>query len=274
MKPQKDCNTPHHETEIQSFASDVFSSMRAFSGSWENGSSYEKQREALEMLARNLSNTINYAEEAGVFLTFGRPVLQYRVKNDAEWRDSLEGGDSQILSDPNNFEVRTIYVPVDPRGSTAPPRKASAQGCSKCGSVGIHACLGYPIPEWTPEKIAEFNEVLSQYETEPTTALPENRERAEVESFADMIEERQALWSLVRRATPLQSIRRILREKGISNETLLDRLKLARPEFTLDSLTEILRGGTNICIDDLYVLADALDVVLRIEYTENMESPA
>lgn len=43
----------------------------------------------------------------------------------------------------------------------------ASTGCSKCGSTGIHACPGAPIPAWTPEKIAEFNRILDEYESEP-----------------------------------------------------------------------------------------------------------
>lgn len=41
------------------------------------------------------------------------------------------------------------------------------RGCPKCGSTELHACPGYPIPPWTPEKIAELHAVLAEYETEP-----------------------------------------------------------------------------------------------------------
>ncbi len=50
--------------------------------------------------------------------------------------------------------------------------KFKDSGCSLCGSTSIHACTGSPIEPWTPEKIAELNAVLSEYETEPTKEKP------------------------------------------------------------------------------------------------------
>ena len=47
------------------------------------------------------------------------------------------------------------------------PEPVQQGGCSKCGCIGIHACPGHPLPAWTPEKIAEFYRVLSEYEAEP-----------------------------------------------------------------------------------------------------------
>lgn len=37
--------------------------------------------------------------------------------------------------------------------------------CDVCGCSGIHACMGQRVI-WTPEKIKEFYDVLSQYEVE------------------------------------------------------------------------------------------------------------
>lgn len=55
---------------------------------------------------------------------------------------------------------------------------ASASGCAKCGSTEIHACPGEPIPEWTPEKIAEFDLVLSEFESESDRATAPSRNAA------------------------------------------------------------------------------------------------
>lgn len=44
--------------------------------------------------------------------------------------------------------------------------KETVGGCSRCGCVGIHACLGAPIPPWTEEKIKEFETILEKYESE------------------------------------------------------------------------------------------------------------
>lgn len=52
------------------------------------------------------------------------------------------------------------------------PQEITKAGCSKCGCVGLHACPGHTIPPWTPEKIAEFNRILGQYEQEPPERSP------------------------------------------------------------------------------------------------------
>jgi hypothetical protein len=49
-------------------------------------------------------------------------------------------------------------------------QEPAKEGCSKCGSTSIHACPGAPIPQWTPEKVAELNAALSKYETDPVAA--------------------------------------------------------------------------------------------------------
>lgn len=36
--------------------------------------------------------------------------------------------------------------------------------CPRCGSTGIHACPGEPIPAWTSDKVRELRAVLRQYE--------------------------------------------------------------------------------------------------------------
>lgn len=37
-------------------------------------------------------------------------------------------------------------------------------GCSLCGCIGLHACLGEPMLPWTEEKIKEFEAMLEKYE--------------------------------------------------------------------------------------------------------------
>lgn len=36
-------------------------------------------------------------------------------------------------------------------------------GCDLCGIKGLHACLGKPMKEWTPEEIAHLDAVLAEY---------------------------------------------------------------------------------------------------------------
>lgn len=61
----------------------------------------------------------------------------------------------------HNAEYRAAPVPP------VAPEQAKAQGCALCGCVGIHACPGHPMEPWSPEKVAELNAVLAEYESEP-----------------------------------------------------------------------------------------------------------
>jgi hypothetical protein len=277
MDTNKTTLANHHDSDFLHLATETFSAMRAFSGSWDQGSDNENRREAIEVLARSLSNTLRYAEEVGIALTYGRALQQFSPKGEAHWLDLPDQNSALatiVLANPELYDVRTIYIPVDPKGVTPEPEVTTQGGCSKCGCVGIHACLGYPIPPWTKEKIAELNEVLSQYETESGEGEnPELLHDVDNRRVAAAVEERQALWSLVRRASPMQDVRRLMREKNLKNQDLLDRLILARPDYTLESLTELLRGSSNIEIDDLFVLADALDVPLTIDYGKADSNP-
>jgi hypothetical protein len=63
--------------------------------------------------------------------------------------------------------------------SQEPAKVGAGQGslqaagvCAQCGCVGLHACPGEPIEPWAPEKIAEFNQVLSEYESESSSQSP------------------------------------------------------------------------------------------------------
>lgn len=40
---------------------------------------------------------------------------------------------------------------------------ASAGGCPRCGSTGLHACPGQPV-EWTNADVARFEAALAPYE--------------------------------------------------------------------------------------------------------------
>lgn len=43
--------------------------------------------------------------------------------------------------------------------------KREATGCSLCGCIGIHACMGH-MEDWTSEAIKQFNDILNEYEAE------------------------------------------------------------------------------------------------------------
>lgn len=47
--------------------------------------------------------------------------------------------------------------------------------CPRCGSTGIHACPGHPIPAWTPEKVRELHQVLRRYESPASRNQREGR---------------------------------------------------------------------------------------------------
>lgn len=67
------------------------------------------------------------------------------------------------------------------------------------------------------------------------------------------------LWGGVRRAQPMQEFRRVMREKGITAAELARRL-----EVSPSHISELLRGRKNVTIDQLYLIADALEVGLSI----------
>lgn len=46
--------------------------------------------------------------------------------------------------------------------------KIESKGCSLCGCIGIHACMGQS-EDWTPEAIKQFNDILEEYEAEDNT---------------------------------------------------------------------------------------------------------
>lgn len=79
--------------------------------------------------------------------------------------------------------------------------------------------------------------------------------------IATKVYETHLLWSGVRRAEVMQQVRRLMREKGLRNIDLAERLGIAVP-----SVSRMLRGRQNIEIDTLYRLADALEVPLQITF--------
>lgn len=62
-----------------------------------------------------------------------------------------------------------IEVTKDRNGRTIgrhlvwPKPEPTIGGCGACGIQGIHACLGRPVPQWTPEKIEELQRVMKEY---------------------------------------------------------------------------------------------------------------
>jgi len=79
------------------------------------------------------------------------------------------------------------------------------------------------------------------------------------EAIAKEVLERKELWTPLRRAMPVQQIRRIMREKHILNKDLAERLGV-----TEASISRLLKGQQNLQLDTLYQLADALEEKLEI----------
>jgi len=83
------------------------------------------------------------------------------------------------------------------------------------------------------------------------------------EIVAKDVSERKALWAAVRRAEPIQEIRRLMRQKEILNKDMAVRLGV-----TEAAVSRLLRGDQNIQIDTLHMLADALEETLSISIGE------
>jgi len=81
------------------------------------------------------------------------------------------------------------------------------------------------------------------------------------EIVADEVSERKALWASVRRAEPIQQVRRLMREKKVLNKDMAERLGV-----TEAAISRLLKGNQNIQIDTLYMLADALEEPLNIHF--------
>lgn len=47
-----------------------------------------------------------------------------------------------------------------------------AEGCPECGCIGLHACPGSPMKEWTPEEVTNLNSVLAEYAPVPVAEAP------------------------------------------------------------------------------------------------------
>lgn len=87
------------------------------------------------------------------------------------------------------------------------------------------------------------------------------------ETIATHVVEQKDLWSAVRRAEPIQQIRRIMRNKQILSKDLAERLGVSEA-----SVSRLLRGQQNLQLDTLYQLADALEESLTISIGNAEES--
>lgn len=77
--------------------------------------------------------------------------------------------------------------------------------------------------------------------------------------IAKKVQEQKEIWGSVRRAAPIQHIRRIMREKHVLNKDLAERLGV-----TEASVSRLLKGSQNLQLDTLFMLADALEEQVSI----------
>lgn len=87
------------------------------------------------------------------------------------------------------------------------------------------------------------------------------------EVIAIEVLEKKELWSTLRRALPVQQIRRIMREKNILNKDLAERLGVSEA-----SISRMLKGQQNLQLDTLYQLADAIEEKLEVKFHCSNES--
>jgi len=76
---------------------------------------------------------------------------------------------------------------------------------------------------------------------------------------AKKVQEQKELWGSVRRAAPIQNIRRVMREKHVLNKDLAERLGVSEA-----SISRLLKGSQNLQLDTLFMLADALEEQISI----------
>lgn len=87
------------------------------------------------------------------------------------------------------------------------------------------------------------------------------------EIVAEEVSERKALWAAVRRAEPIQQVRRLMREKQLLSKDLAMRMGV-----TEAGISRLLKGNQNIQIDTLFMLADALESPLSIDFGDKDSS--
>ncbi|MBD8540951.1 helix-turn-helix transcriptional regulator [Oxalobacteraceae sp. CFBP 8761] len=79
------------------------------------------------------------------------------------------------------------------------------------------------------------------------------------EIVASEVSERNALWAPVRRAQPIQQVRKMMKKKNLLSKDMAERMNISE-----QSLSRLLRGNQNVQIDTLYLLADALEESLEV----------
>ncbi|MFN3791382.1 helix-turn-helix domain-containing protein [Massilia sp.] len=87
--------------------------------------------------------------------------------------------------------------------------------------------------------------------------------------IASEVLEKGELWGALRRALPVQQIRRIMRDKNILNKDLAERLGVSEA-----SVSRMLKGKQNLQLDTLYQLADAIEEKLELKFTCPIEPAA
>lgn len=87
------------------------------------------------------------------------------------------------------------------------------------------------------------------------------------EIVAEEVAERKGLWAGVRRAEPIQQVRKLMRQNQLLNRDMAIRMGISEA-----GISRLLNGNQNIQIDTLYMLADALGAPLSIDFGERESS--
>lgn len=85
--------------------------------------------------------------------------------------------------------------------------------------------------------------------------------------IANEVLEKKELWGPLRKALPIQQIRRIMRAKNILNKDLAERLGV-----TEASVSRMLKGQQNLQLETLYQLADAIEEKLELKIGSSVPS--
>ncbi|MEN2671091.1 XRE family transcriptional regulator [Herbaspirillum huttiense] len=78
-------------------------------------------------------------------------------------------------------------------------------------------------------------------------------------TIAQVVAERKAVWSGVRRADLARQIRDLMRAKGLLNKDLAERMGV-----TEANISRMLKGRQNFQLETLFMIADAMEEVLSI----------
>lgn len=84
--------------------------------------------------------------------------------------------------------------------------------------------------------------------------------------IANEVLEKKELWGPLRKALPVQEIRRIMRSKNILNKDLAERLGV-----TEASVSRMLKGQQNLQLETLYQLADAIEEKLEVRIGSSIQ---